>query len=341
MSTSDCNVGASKSKDDGVCELNNKLQCMSTADVSICANCGKEDASNICNKCQVTKYCNAVCKKVHKKKHKKECQEHVRLAAEKHNEELKIAAELHDIELFKQPLPKDCPICFLPLPLLLTGYKYQTCCGKRICSGCLHAPRYDNLGNEVDNQKCPFCRTPAPPYSDEEIVKRNKKRAKVDDPIAIHNLGMYYSGGLNGYPQDIDKALELWHRAGELGHAHAYYNIGIAYLNGNDGVEVDIKKAAYNWELAAMRGSVTARHNLGVREARAGNMDRSLKHLMIAVGAGDNDSLERIKWLYTNGRTTKEDYAKALQLFQTYLSEIKSPLRDKAAAFSEELYRYY
>jgi len=67
-------------------------------DTSVCANCGKEGANNIC-KCKMVKYCNAVCKKVHKKKHKKDCEEHIRLATEKHNEELRIAAELHDEQL--------------------------------------------------------------------------------------------------------------------------------------------------------------------------------------------------------------------------------------------------
>jgi len=59
-------------------------------DIPVCANCGKEGANNICNKCKQVKYCNAVCKKVHKKKHKKDCEEHVRLATEKHNEELRL-----------------------------------------------------------------------------------------------------------------------------------------------------------------------------------------------------------------------------------------------------------
>ena len=29
----------------------------------LCANCGKESASNTCNKCKMAKYCNAACKK--------------------------------------------------------------------------------------------------------------------------------------------------------------------------------------------------------------------------------------------------------------------------------------
>ena len=45
--------------------------------------------------------------------------------------------------------------------------------------------------------------------------------------------------------------------------------------------------------------------------------------------------------MYSNGHyATKEDYTKALQLYQTYLVEIKSAQRDKAAAFNKE-FRYY
>ena len=88
----------------------------------------------------------------------------------------------HDKELFKQPPPaEDCPICFLQLPSLRTGWKYKTCCGKIICSGCSYAPVYDDRGNIVDNP-CPYCRTPFP-TSDEEMIEREKKRVEVDDPI--------------------------------------------------------------------------------------------------------------------------------------------------------------
>ena len=38
--------------------------------------------------------------------------------------------------------------------------------------------------------------------------------------------------------------------------------------------------------------------------------------------------------------TTKEDYMKALQLYQEYLDEIKSHQRDEAAAADEKC-RYY
>ena len=315
------------------------LQNMSTdgADVvvSVCANCGKDGAKNTCNKCKQVRYCNAVCKKVHKKKHKKECEEHVRLATEKHEEELRIAAELHDIELFKQPPPQygDCPICFICLPSLPSGSIYYSCCGKVICSGCAHAPVYDNQGNEVDNKKCPFCRTPHP-ASSEEAVERMKKRMEAGDAEAIYNQGSDYREGTDGFPQDMNKALELLHRAGELGYAKALCSIGSMYYHG-EGVQFDKKKASYYYELAAMKGSVFARHNLGNDEIRVGNFDRAVKHYMIAVRSGQNESLETIKLLYSHEHATKEDYTKALQLYQEYLGEIKSGQRDKAAAVDE------
>ena len=339
MSTSDCKYGTSKTS---CCEMNSLLQNTSIADnnsESICANCGKEGANNICNKCKSVRYCNAVCKKVHKKKHKKQCEEHVRLAAQKHNEELRRVAEKHDEELFKQPPPKeDCPICFIHIPFLLTGWRYQTCCGKVICSGCAYAPVYDNQGNQVDNKKCPFCRTPVP-SSEEKSIKREEKRVEANDAIAIHNTGNYYRDGMNGYPQDHTTALELWHRAAELNHTPIYLNIGYAH-NYGEGVEVDKEKATHYYELAAMGGCGRARHNLGNNEGRGGNVDRALKHYMIAIRSGYSQSLGKIKRLYLEGFATKDDYMKALQSYQTYLGEIKSKQRDEAAAAYEE-YRYY
>jgi len=311
---------------------------MSTVDkdiiVSVCANCGKEgdDINNTCNKCKMVKYCNAACKKKHRHKHKNDCEEHIRLAAEH-------AAKLHDIELFKQPPPPDdCPICFQQLPLLIGGRRYQTCCGKRICTGCIYAPVFDNQGNVVAEKKCPFCRTPTPD-TDEVMLEREKKLVRVGDPIAIYNTGNYYRDGRNGYPRDYTKSLQLLHRSVELGYTEAYTNIGYAYHFGK-GVEVDKKKARHYYELAAMRGDSQARHNLGSQEHNAGNIDIAVKHFMIAVRGGYADSLEYIKILYSKGHTTKQDYMKALHLYQAYLGEIKSAQRDEAAAAHDQ-FRYY
>jgi len=331
---SDCKDSASKTNYDGVCEMNDMLQNMNTVDgVSVCANCGKDsDVNNTCNKCKKVKYCNAACKKKHRHKHKKDCEEHLRVAA-------KHAAKLHDEKLFKQPPPKeDCPICFLQLPSIQTGWRYQACCGKVICSGCIRSPVYDDHGNTLDNQKCAFCRIPKPNTA-EEAAERDKKRMEKDDPIAIYNIGVYHRHAMTGFPQDYTKALELWHRAGELGYAGAYNNIGYSYMYG-EGVEVNEEKAIQYYELAAMMGNVNSRLNLGRVEESKCNMNRALKHYMISVRSGCADPLKMIKKLYSDGYATKENYSASLQAYQTYLGEIKSAQRDKAAADDENC-RYY
>jgi hypothetical protein len=304
----------------------NNVHITHTEEIDVCANCRKEGGNGLkaCTACKLVKYCNRDCQIAHRSKHKKACR--------------KRAAEMRDEELFKQPPPnKDCPICILRLPSLTSGSVYKSCCGKIICCGCDYAPMYDNLGNEIIERKCPFCRTPAP-TSNEEYEVRLQKRVELGDAEAIYTLGCYYREGLYGFPQDIAKAFELFHRAGDLGCNKAFNNAGYAYSNGN-GVEIDKKKADNYFKLAAMAGHVISRYNLGAVEEDAGNMNRALKHHMISAEGGHNDSLKAIQKLYTNGYATKDDYAKALQAYQAYLAEIKSAQRDAAApAYGK---RYY
>jgi len=321
----------------GVNISDNGSICGSCTDNSteICANCGKGGALNTCNKCKQVKYCNAVCKKVHKKKHKKDCEEYVRRVAELHEEESRRAAELRDIELFKQPPPpeEECPICFQRLPLLGSGKKYKSCCGKYVCNGCSYA--HSNI--DPIKQLCPFCGIPAA-KSNEENIKRLKKRVEVNDGEAIHNLGSYYSQGIYNLPQDHAKALKLWYQAAELGSAPAYFSIGTAYQL-KQGVKSDMKKAMHYYELAAMKGDDGARYMLGYAEQNRGNVERAIKHYLIAVVYGHHDSLTVIQELYSNGHATKDDYTKALRAYQEYLNEVKSPQRDEAAAYKDE-YKY-
>jgi len=295
-----------------------------------CDNCGKEGAKNTCNKCKMVKYCNAACKKKHKSKHKKACERRV--------------AELRDIELFKQPPQKedDCPICFIRLPLLGSGKKYKSCCGKVICSGCIHAVIIRDT-TETAVPLCPFCRVAM--FREDEtdggkrIIQQIMKRVDAGDAEAINNLGFYYSQGMYGLPRDFDKALELRLQAAELGHKNAYYNIGNAYLCGR-GVDEDMMKAIHYWELAAMKGDAVARHILGAVEERVGNKERALKHFMLAEKEdGYSDSLKEVQDFYSKGYVSKDVYIEALRAYQKYLNEVKSSQRDEAAAARED-YKY-
>ena len=61
---------------------------------------------------------------------------------------------------------------------------------------------------------------------------------------------------------------------------------------------------------------------------------------MIAVRGGSSKSLMKIKEIYSYGPATRDDYTRALQLYQTYLGEIRSVKRDEAAE-TDERFRYY
>ena len=212
----------------------------------------------------------------------------------------------------------------------------MNCCGKIICSGCIHA--FQSRATKKEHDVCPFCRTP-PVSTNGEMIKRYEKRIKLNDANAFTNMGCFYDQGQKGLPQNFAKAFELFHRAGELGSADAYYDIGNVFKFGEGGVEVDEKKAIHYWELAAMMGCVDARHNLGVMEGMADNYNRALKHFMIAARYGHGNSLTGIKLIYKNGDATKDEYTKALRSYQAYLDEIKSDQRDQAAASDDG--RYY
>ena len=127
-----------------------------------------------------------------------------------HNTSKSSAAEVHDNQLFSLP-PKseDCPTCGLILPQLESGKRYQPCCWKLVCSGCLSeavlaaAPALPN---------CPYCKTPAPRTA-KEALRRTKKRVDTNHYRALVYLGGMYHDGLYGLPRDYKKALQLWMRA--------------------------------------------------------------------------------------------------------------------------------
>jgi len=164
---------------------------------------------------------------------------------------------------------------------------------------------------------------------------------KKVDALAFYGLGCNYFRGRHGLRRDIDKALELWHKATELGCAAAHRNIGIEYLRGSSkSTRKDEKKAAAQFELAAMKGDAMARAKLGDDEYKAGNTDRAIKHFLIAVSLGSEQGLNYIQALFNAGHVSKDDYASALRARQAYLDEIITNQRDEAAAFGDQ-YKYY
>lgn len=151
---------------------------------------------------------------------------------------------------------------------------------------------------------------------------------------AFNVYAQFHEDGVNGMPQDQQKAHELYLKAGELGCGSAYYNLGHSYHEGV-GVVVDKKKAFYYFELAAINNEIKARYMLGAMEGNAGNYHRATKHWMIAARAGHEGSLEWVKQGFMHGDVTKDVYEDTLYAYQKSLDEMKSDDRDKATRLKE------
>lgn len=281
---------------------------------NVCANCGVGEVDDIkledCDACDLVKYCSDKCTENHREQHEEECE--IR------------AAKLRDDNLFRQPDGShrgECPLCFLPMPLDPQKSTFHSCCSKIVCDGCVVAEIMSNGG-----VRCPFCREPT---VFEERNKRIMKRIKANDPAALCEMGtrLYHEG-------DHDKAFEYWTKAAELGDMEAHYQLGSMYWRG-DGVERDEEKAVYHYENAAIGGDPYARHNLGCYEERKGNIERSVKHYIIAANLGHEGSMKALWKHYSAGNITKEKLEVTLRTHQAALDEMKSPEREVAEAWRE------
>jgi TPR repeat protein len=304
-----------------------------------CAACGDSNGGGgslkACAGCNLVEYCNRTCQVAHWPAHKKACKER---AAELFDEKLfnqfgvmRLSraldfsrSKLSDDKLFKQPPPnEDCPICYLRLPIDLDQSMYQSCCGKILCLGCVHAHRVA--------AKCLFCRTETS-SSDEVLIERMKKRVEANDAQAMFHLGNDYHYGTSGLRQDHAKALKLFHKSAKLGSPFAHNNLS-SYYQGGGIVEKDRSKVTHHGQLAAMAGHLKARYYLGCDEKNAFNTYRAYKHWMISANDGCDSSMKAVQEGYKSGFVTKDDYAKTIRAHGKSIDDTKSDDRDRYVAF--------
>jgi hypothetical protein len=234
--------------------------------------------------------------------------------------------ELHDKELFTQPDGShlgECPLCFLPMPLGPRKSTFYSCCSKLICNGCVCSNIISNKYDKVKALSCPFCREPAA-ASVEENKKRMMKRIKANDPAALNYVGVrrYHEG-------DYNTAFGYYSKAAELGSEDAQFNLSVMYRYGY-GVEKDEEKEVYRLEKAAIGGHYLARHELGRIENENGNIERAVKHFVVAATHGYERSMKELWTYYSAGSITKDDLEATLRTHKAALDEMKSLQRDEA-----------
>ena len=155
------------------------------------------------------------------------------------------------------------------------------------------------------------------------------KRIEANDPVA-----MSYEGGVQNNKGNCRSAFEYWTKAAELGDAEAHYQLAVLYHEGRS-VEKDEGKEIYHFEEAAIGGHPGARHNLGIREGNSGNIERAVKHWIVAATQGEDDSIKLLLKSFKMGLINKEKLAATLRAHKAAVDATKSPQRKNA----EEFYR--
>ena len=289
---------------------------------SSCASCGIAEVDDIklvpCDNCDLVRYCSDDCKEDHRSEHDEACK--------------KRAAELRDELLFKQPESShfgECPICSLPLPLDNRKSGMTACCSKVVCFGC----RYANNKQEEEmghRQSCPFCRKHLP-RTNEEHERLRMKRVAANDPVALcREGGKEYDEG------DFNRAFEYWTKAAELGDADAHFKLSLLYHDGL-GVEKDEEKEIRHLEEAAIGGHPAARYNRGCHEYRFGNVQRAVKHWIIAATLGDDLSIKALMEKFREGEVGKDVLAGALRAHKAAVDAMKSSQRREAEDFYQSI----
>jgi hypothetical protein len=62
-----------------------------------------------------------------------------------------------------------------------------------------------------------------------------------------------------------------------------------------------VKKAKLHWEAAAMDGHEFARCSVGILEFKSGNLERALKHLVIAESAECHYAMHNLQKIFNRG----------------------------------------
>ena len=93
-----------------------------------------------------------------------------------------------------------------------------------------------------------------------------------------------------------------------------------------------MKKAKFHFEAAAMAGHEVARNNLGCLELDSGNMERAIKHWIIAASAGEYLSMHALITCFEEGVVSRESVDSTLAAYNNSCAEMRSEARDASIA---------
>ena len=236
------------------------------------------------------------------------------------------------------PVPqKECYACLEPLPQKSEKSHYQSCCGLRICGGCLGAARRlsvhgtnvklpikDSEEEKIEFMKiatsektsvCPICYTEEP-TTEEETLKRLQERINdYNDREAMNVLGKFYLKGECGLSQNFKKAKELYKRSYELGDPAA--TKALWWLHHYDGHFPNEDLMLKYLEEGVKLGENYFAGVLANIAIQSDNHEKGLQWHMTAASFGHDDSMYVLKKdRYKSKMLSEEDFTATYRAYQ-------------------------
>ena len=159
-------------------------------------------------------------------------------------------------------------------------------------------------------------------------MARLRWHADKNVPEALCWLGSYYRDGLGSLVKSPKKARRLYERAAELGDVTAMANLGRLFETGEGG-KLDKKKALQLFRRAADRGHAHGQHNFARHLQKAGDVDDAARFCSLAAAQGLTVAEYGLGASYEGGFGVPKDLDEAKRLYA--LAAAKGHKRAKAA----------
>jgi TPR repeat protein len=157
-----------------------------------------------------------------------------------------------------------------------------------------------------------------------------------DLPMACFNLGLIYSGGFPGQPQDIinpQRAKECYEKGAALGDPNSMVKLAVIFVRASANeasapqkVKLEAEAARY-FKRASELGNLIATHNYGKMkvEGKGGPVDykEGIEHLILAAEKGVWQSMQKLAEMLRAGLGFKADPDLAARLEQR-MNEIRT-----------------
>lgn len=159
-----------------------------------------------------------------------------------------------------------------------------------------------------------------------KAFKYYEMAAKLDDPVALNNLGSLYFSGI-GTKKDNNAALVCFQKASDLGNDNASLNLAFIYLTGGTKDRIRNKKAVELFEKAKKSGNKIAEFMLGYAYYKGFVVDANYAeaYKLIKSAAGGKSRIDEaqlvLAYLYTQGIGTVQNYNSAIKSYLAAISQ--------------------